>query len=82
MQDSHCLSVRAPRRPSDTPLIFLQLILKILSPIQNFTDNTDCRINVKAIIHSFYCKQYLLSSIFPVLSPRKAMTKLGVGKLV
>jgi hypothetical protein len=34
------LSIRGPRCPPNTRLIFLVSILKILSPIQNSTDNT------------------------------------------
>ena len=38
--DNMLLSIRGPRRPPNTRLIFLLPILKILPPIQNSTDNT------------------------------------------
>jgi len=38
--DNMLLSIRGPRRPPNTRLIFLPPILKILPPIQNSTDNT------------------------------------------
>jgi hypothetical protein len=44
------LSIRGPRRPPNTRLIFLLPILKILPPIQNSTDNTS---HERVRTHSF-----------------------------